>query len=55
MARGTVRALVLVGLVGAGTSFHTPYKPEQSRHFDVTKSSTFNPITEKVRRQLQGV
>jgi len=42
------RALLLLGLLGGAFGFHTPYRPEQSRHFDVTKSSTFNPITNKV-------
>lgn len=39
-------ALGFVAVVGA---FHTPYRPEQSRHYDVTKTDSFHPITEKVR------
>ena len=38
-------ALGWVAVVGA---FHTPYRPEQSRHFDVTRTSSFSPITEKI-------
>ena len=40
-------ALGFVAVVGA---FHTPYRPEQSRHYDVTKTDSFHPITEKVYR-----
>jgi hypothetical protein len=39
--------LVAVFLVGTG-AFHTPYKPEKSRHFDASKSSSFSAITDKV-------
>jgi hypothetical protein len=39
--------LVLVLLAGAG-AFHTPYKPEKSRHFDASRSSSFSAITDKV-------
>lgn len=38
-----------LGYVAAVGAFHTPYRPEQSRHYDVTKTETFKPITEKVR------
>lgn len=46
-------ALGFVAVVGA---FHTPYRPEQSRHYDVTKTDSFHPITEKVHAVCsQGV
>lgn len=44
---GTLAAAL--GCVAAVGAFHTPYRPEQSRHYDVTKTETFKPITEKVR------
>ena len=52
--RGRMRCLVgtlaaALGCVAAVGAFHTPYRPEQSRHYDVTKTETFKPITEKVR------
>ena len=37
-----------LGFVAAVGAFHTPYRPEQSRHYDVTKTDSFHPITEKV-------
>ena len=37
-----------LGFVAAVGAFHTPYRPEQSRHYDVTKTNSFHPITEKV-------
>ena len=37
-----VAAVALVFVAGG------PYKPEQSRHFDVTQSSTSVPVTDKV-------
>ena len=43
-----VAAVALVFVAGGVAGFHTPYKPEQSRHFDVTQSSTFVPVTDKV-------
>eukprot|EP00282_Hemiselmis_andersenii_P028658 CAMPEP_0169456838 /NCGR_PEP_ID=MMETSP1042-20121227/16561_1 /TAXON_ID=464988 /ORGANISM="Hemiselmis andersenii, Strain CCMP1180" /LENGTH=484 /DNA_ID=CAMNT_0009569077 /DNA_START=8 /DNA_END=1462 /DNA_ORIENTATION=+ len=46
--RSSATSAVLLSLLGACGAFHTPYRPEQSRHFDVTKSSTFSPITTKV-------
>ncbi|KAJ1493911.1 hypothetical protein T484DRAFT_2654155 [Baffinella frigidus] len=39
--------LLVVFLVGTG-AFHTPYRPEKSRHFDASKSSSFSAITDKV-------
>jgi hypothetical protein len=46
-------ALALSGILllisGNCLGFHTPYKPEKSRHFDVTKSETFVPVTDKVQ------
>jgi len=44
---GTLAAAL--GCVAAVGAFHTPYRPEQSRHYDVTQTDTFKPITEKVR------
>lgn len=44
-----MQGVILLGLVAGAVGFHTPYRPEQSRHFDVTKSSSFNPITSKVK------
>ena len=41
-----------VFLVGTG-AFHTPYKPEKSRHFDASKSSSFSAITDKVAPDLR--
>jgi hypothetical protein len=43
-----VPAVLSALFFGHASAFHTPYRPEQSRHFDVTKSSTFKPITTKV-------
>jgi len=43
---GTLAAAL--GCVAAVGAFHTPYRPEQSRHYDVTQTDTFKPITEKV-------
>lgn len=39
----------VLGFVAVVGAFHTPYRPEQSRHYDVTKTDSFHPITEKVR------
>ena len=38
-----------LGFVALASAFHTPYRPEQSRHYDVTRTTTFKPITEKVK------
>eukprot|EP00961_Rhodomonas_salina_P086651 1165168-Rhodomonas_salina.2 len=57
ISNSAMRIAVAIGVLLALTAvsaFHTPYRPEQSRHFDVTKSSTFHPITEKVRAALAG-
>lgn len=43
---------VVLGFIAVVGAFHTPYRPEQSRHYDVTKTDTFKPITEKVRTSL---
>jgi hypothetical protein len=40
-----------LGFVALASAFHTPYRPEQSRHYDVTRTTTFKPITEKVKRK----
>uniref|UniRef100_A0A7S0QUB1 Uncharacterized protein n=1 Tax=Cryptomonas curvata TaxID=233186 RepID=A0A7S0QUB1_9CRYP len=41
-------AVILLMVAQEVVGFHTPYKPEKSRHFDVTKSETFVPVTDKV-------
>jgi hypothetical protein len=46
-------AAATLGLVAVVGAFHTPYRPEQSRHYDVTKTDTFHPITEKVKAGFQ--
>jgi hypothetical protein len=43
-----------LGFVALASAFHTPYRPEQSRHYDVTRTTTFKPITEKVKTMLFG-
>jgi hypothetical protein len=45
-------AAILLVCLGGAVAFHTPYKPEKSRHFDVTKSETFVPVTDKVTDTL---